>query len=135
MKRNTMANLIKKFLKKKPEPAKPAIKRVQPKKAPVKTADQERLAKAYSILQRPHLTEKAVESGQYAFRVAPRSNKIEVKRAVESLYGVKVMKVRMIHVAPKRRRVGRRQGWRGGLKKGFKKALVTLKKGDKIENF
>jgi len=39
----------------------------------------------------------------------------------------------MVHTAPKKRRLGRHQGWRHGLKKGFKKTIVTLKKGDKIE--
>lgn len=90
----------------------------------------------YSILKESHITEKAgilAEQGKYVFKIYPRTNKIEIKKAVESLYKVKVEKVHIVHTAPKKRRLGRRQGWRRGLKKGFKKAIVTLKKGEQIE--
>ncbi|MFH1671489.1 MAG: 50S ribosomal protein L23 [Candidatus Portnoybacteria bacterium] len=91
---------------------------------------------AYRIIQRPHITEKAgflAEKNKYVFRVFPRANKTEVKKVIESIYGVKITNVRMAHSAPKKRRLGRSQGFRHGLKKGFKKAIVTLKQGDKID--
>ena len=93
-------------------------------------------AQVYQIIKEPHITEKAgilSEKNKYVFKVYPKANKVEVKKAIESLYGVKVRKVHMVHTAPKKRRLGRHQGWRQGLKKGFKKAIVSLKEGDKIE--
>jgi len=90
----------------------------------------------YQVIKEPHITEKAgilAEKNKYVFKVYSGANKIEIKKAVEALYGVKVEKVHIIHGAPKKRRLGRHQGWRQGLKKGFKKAIVTLVKGDKIE--
>ena len=90
----------------------------------------------YKIIKEPHITEKAgilADQGKYVFKVYPRTNKVEVRKAIEALYGVKVRKVHMSHSAPKKRRLGKHQGWRHGLKKGFKKAIVSLKKGEKIE--
>jgi len=93
-------------------------------------------AQIYQVIKEPQITEKAgilTEQNKYVFKVYPKANKIEVKKAIEILYGVKVEKVHMVHTAPKKRRLGRHQGWRQGLKKGFKKTIVTLKEGDKIE--
>lgn len=90
----------------------------------------------YQVIREPHITEKATlltEQDKYIFKVSPKANKTETKKAIESLYGVKVKKVDMIHMPSKRRRLGKSQGWRHGLKKGFKKAIVTLEKGGKIE--
>ena len=90
----------------------------------------------YRIIKAPHITEKAAvltEQGKYVFKVYPRANKTEVQRAIEELYGVKVEKVNMVHLPPKKRRLGQREGWKDGLKQGFKKAIVTLLKGEKIE--
>ena len=88
---------------------------------------------AYKVLASPHVTEKATnlsEVNQYVFKVLPGSNKIEIKKAIESLYGAEVEKVRIINVHKKKRRIGRtREGW----KKGYKKAIVEIKKGQKIE--
>ena len=84
-------------------------------------------------LSLPHITEKAgmlQAQNQYVFKVIPGSTKYGVKDSVEAHYGVKVMKVRMITVAEKSIRVGRRMGKRPG----YKKAIVTLKEGDKIES-
>jgi len=88
------------------------------------------------ILQEPHITEKAtdlVKQRKYVFKVSSSANKIEIKKAVEEAYGVKVADVNVIHIPGKQRRLGRTEGWRRGLKKGFKKAIVTLKEGEKIE--
>lgn len=87
---------------------------------------------SWRVLKEPHITEKAtdlVEKNQYVFKVWPQANKTEIKKAIEDLYGVKVVEVKIIKVPPKRRRLGRIEGWR----KGYKKAIVKIKEGQKIE--
>jgi len=70
------------------------------------------------------------KQNKYAFEVFSSANKNEVKKAVESLYGVNVEKVNIVNIPRKKRRVGRaRQGFR----KGYKKAIVRIAKGQKIE--
>ncbi len=85
------------------------------------------------IIQAPLITEKGSLLGETAhqvlFRVRPDANKIEVKKAVEALFKVKVIKVRMIRYLGKIRRVGRNMG----RLPQWKKAYVTLKEGDKID--
>jgi len=76
-------------------------------------------------------TEKAEElaaKAQYVFKVNPLANKTKIKEAIEEIFKVKVKKVRVINVHPKKRT------FRGkvGFKRGFKKAIITLKEG-KIE--
>jgi len=112
----------------KPEPVKkPAVKKAP--KPIVKKAKNDIAAK---VLRSPHVTEKAsllAEENKYVFNVSQRSNKIEIKKAVEGLYGVKVVNVNIIKIKRKKKRVGRNFGW----KKGYKKAIVEIKKGQKIE--
>jgi len=87
---------------------------------------------AYKILKTPHVAEKAtdlVKKNQYVFKVYPKANKIEIKRAIEELYGVNVVSVKIINIPPKRRRLGKVKGWRAG----YKKAIVRIKEGQKIE--
>ena len=87
---------------------------------------------AYRILKAPQITEKSTalaEKNQYVFKVYPKTNKIEIKTAIEDLYNVDVLSVRIIKVRPKRRRLGRISGWRAG----YKKAVVKVKAGQKIE--
>lgn len=87
---------------------------------------------AYKILKFPHVTEKAMklsENNQYVFQVYNNVNKIEIGKAVESLYGVDVINIQIIKSPKKRRRIGRVSGWR----KGYKKAVVRIKEGQKIE--
>ncbi|KKQ68098.1 MAG: 50S ribosomal protein L23 [Parcubacteria group bacterium GW2011_GWC2_39_11] len=87
---------------------------------------------ACMVLDFPHVTEKSTEAekqNKYVFRVLPKSNKYEIKRAIEELYGVDVLGVRVVNVPKKKRRVGRSIGWR----KGYKKAIVKLGAGQKIE--
>jgi len=85
------------------------------------------------IIQAPLITEKgsllAEKSNQVLFRVRPDANKVEVKKAVEVLFKVKVVKVRMSRCLGKLRRVGRNTG----RLPQWKKAYVTLKEGDKID--
>ena len=87
------------------------------------------------IIQAPLVTEKgsllAEKTNQLLFRVRPDANKIEVKQAVETLFKVKVVKVRMARYLGKIRRVGRS----AGRLSQWKKAYVTLKEGDKIDFF
>jgi len=87
---------------------------------------------AYRALKEPHITEKSTYlagKNQYIFKVWPKTNKIEVKKAIEDVFGVDVLGVKIINVPKKKRRLGRIEGFR----KGYKKAIVRLKKGQKIE--
>lgn len=86
------------------------------------------------IIKRPILTEKARElakQGQYVFEVEGKANKNEIKKAIEEFFGVEVLSVRVLKITPKQRTLGRISGW----KKGYKKAIVKIKKGQKIEVF
>ena len=88
----------------------------------------------YEVLRRPLITEKnaALQAqGKYAFEVAGEANKPQIKQAVEKAFKVKVTAVNVITVPGKMRRVGRRQV----LTQSWKKAVVSLKPGDKIEFF
>lgn len=84
------------------------------------------------ILRGSHMTEKTsagAQHGTYVFRVSSGANKISVASAVRRHYGVAVDTVRILNTKKKARVRGRIIGW----KPGFKKAIVTLKKGQKIE--
>ena len=89
----------------------------------------------YQIVKRPLLTEKSDRlreiNNQYCFEVAVGANKLEVKAAVESLFGVKVSSVRLQNRIGKAKRMGRFAGKRAD----WKKAFVTLEKGEAIELF
>jgi len=86
-------------------------------------------------LRRPLITEKNTAlhqpQGKYAFEVAREANKYQVKQAVEKAFNVKVIAVNVMTVPGKRQRVGRQLV----LTQPQKKAIVTLKPGDKIEFF
>ncbi len=129
--------ILDRFKKKKAKPEAKEIKKEPIKKdRPVLAVNKSQVVKAYQVIKEPHITEKAtdlIEQNKYVFKVFQKANKVEIKKAVKALYGAEVEKVNMIHTAPKKRRVGRHQGWRKGLKKGYKKAVVTLKQGEKIE--
>lgn len=90
---------------------------------------------AHQVIRRPLITEKSTQqkeqSRQYVFEVHPKANKIEIQRAVEHLFKVRVLKVRTANVLGKVKRLGRRYGKRPD----WKKATVTLKEGDRIEFF
>ena len=86
----------------------------------------------WRTLKEPHITEKATDlnkEDKYVFKVWPKANKTEIKKAIEELYGVDVLSVNILRVHPKQRRLGRTRGFR----KGYKKAVVKVKKGQKIE--
>ncbi len=89
-------------------------------------------ADSYGVIVNPHITEKGTMLGEYnkyVFRVTKDSNKIQIKKAIQELYKVKVEKVHVLSARPKSRNIGRYSG----TKPGFKKAIVTLKQGDRIE--
>jgi large subunit ribosomal protein L23 len=89
----------------------------------------------YHIIKRPLVTEKSSvqkeASNQVTFEVHPEANKIEIRKAVEALFKVKVLKVHTANFEGKKKRLGKHQGKRSD----WKKAVVTLKTGDKIEFF
>jgi large subunit ribosomal protein L23 len=88
----------------------------------------------YEVLRRPLITEKSTDlqsRNKYAFEIADEANKPLVKQAVEKAFKVKVTGVNVVRVPGKTRRVGRRQV----LTRSWKKAIVTLQPGDKIEFF
>ncbi|MHB1118202.1 MAG: 50S ribosomal protein L23 [Minisyncoccota bacterium] len=107
------------------------FKKTTEKKVPAKKTE-EKLGSRVGALVRPHITEKAAllaEKGTYVFVVAPDTNKIEVAKAVTTLYGVTPVKVNIVNLPDTNVFVRNRRG----VKAGVRKALVTLKKGDKIE--
>lgn len=87
----------------------------------------------YNILTRPLLTERSTilkeKYNQYVFEVPPAASKPEIKRAVEQLFKVKVNKVRTMNLLGQDKRMGRSQGKRPD----WKKAIVTLGQGQKID--
>ncbi len=87
---------------------------------------------SHDIIENMIRTEKGTDlltQNKYLFRVNKRANKIEVKKAVEELYQVKVDGVHIMNVKGKKRRVR----FREGMTPSWKKAIVTLKPGNKIE--
>jgi large subunit ribosomal protein L23 len=89
----------------------------------------------YKIIRRPIITEKSTDlkerNNQVVFEVSLDANRCEVRKAVEKLFKVSVLSVRTQNRAGKRKRLGRFMGRR----KNWKKAIVTLKEGDRIEFF
>ncbi len=89
------------------------------------------------ILIKPILTEKMTVQGdklnRYGFIVDPRANKLEIKAAVEAMYGVVVTAVNTANYMGKTKSRYTRTGLLRGRSNNFKKAFVTLKEGDKID--
>ncbi|MDP6482971.1 MAG: 50S ribosomal protein L23 [Nitrospinota bacterium] len=87
------------------------------------------------IIRRPLVTEKSTraneETNKVTFVVRKDANKIEIKRAVEEVFGVNVLEVRTLNNRGKKKRVGARQG----RKPDWKKAVVSLREGDRINLF
>jgi large subunit ribosomal protein L23 len=89
----------------------------------------------HDILLRPVISEKSTletERNNYTFAVARDANKFEIKAAVEGEFKVTVLDVRVVNVRPKQKRRGRRTM---GMVPGWKKAVVTIAAGQKIELF
>jgi large subunit ribosomal protein L23 len=93
------------------------------------------MSEVHDIIISPLVTEKSTiqreGQNQYSFKVDKRANKIEIKDAVQRLFKVKVREVRTVTVRGKVKRLGRRFGKRPD----WKKAIVTVKEGDRIEFF
>jgi large subunit ribosomal protein L23 len=89
----------------------------------------------YRIIKRSLITEKSTvakdENNKYVFEVDRRANKIEIGKAVEKLFKVKVLDVHVMNVTGKKKRVGKILGE----KSAWKKAIVTLAPGGRIEIF
>lgn len=89
------------------------------------------------ILIRPIVTEKLTTLGeklnQYGFMVDPRANKLEIKKAIEELYGVTVAAVNTIKYAGKIKSRFTKAGVISGQKNSYKKAMITLGAGEKID--
>lgn len=100
---------------------------------PLIPKEKKKLSKTvHRALKAVHISEKATdltEENQYVFKIWPRANKTEVRKAVQDLYGVYVEGVKIIKVPARKRRVGRIEGRR----KGYRKAVVKIKEGQKIE--
>ena len=87
------------------------------------------------VIRRPLITERATQlqeaNGKYSFEVDRRANKIDVKRAVEAMFDVQVIKINTTSVRGKVKRLGRFVGRRSN----WKKAIVTLASGQSIDIF
>ena len=131
------------FLKKKKEEKKAKKEIREPKKREVKEKIEAQktprpkkiqLDSVGKILISPHISEKGTiiaKQNQYIFKVFPKANKIEIKKVIESLYKVNVLSVNTIKIPKKRRKFGKTSGF----KKGYKKAIIRIKEGQKIEVF
>lgn len=92
------------------------------------------------VIRRPLITEKntnLMEIGQYTFEVAPQANKIQIRAAVEQTFKVTVKAVNTLNVKPRKksRTASRRGGRIVGTEAGWKKAIVTLAPGERIDIF
>jgi large subunit ribosomal protein L23 len=88
------------------------------------------------VLKRPILSEKSTmlsDKGQYVFEVVPSANKIEIRKAIEERYNVGVTAVRTITVKPKQKVQLTKRGYVQGKTALKKKAIVTLRPGQKID--
>jgi large subunit ribosomal protein L23 len=93
---------------------------------------------AAEIVQRPVISEKSMDRtthGKYTFRVHPEANKLQVKAAIEELFKVQVTAVNVSTTKAKEKTRGRRRGRNKGWTVPWKKAVVTLAEGQKIEFF
>jgi large subunit ribosomal protein L23 len=92
------------------------------------------------IIIKPIVTEKQTLitekfPNRVGFRVSPDANKLEIKAAIESLYGVTVLKINTINYDGKRKSRYTKSGPVNGKENAFKKAIVTLKEGEQIDFF
>lgn len=93
--------------------------------------------RADQIILEPVLTEKSNEAREgeekkYTFKVSPRANKIQVMRAVEELFSVKALSCNIVNVKGKPKFTRTKSGVRAGSTTPWKKAIVTVAKGDSI---
>lgn len=89
---------------------------------------------SYDIIKRPIITEKSAllaEKAVYTFEVAKDANKVEIKKAIEEIFEVKVVAIRTVNVHGKPKRMSRYEGF----KSAYKKAIVRLEPGQTIKAF
>lgn len=89
---------------------------------------------SYDIIRRPIITEKSAllaEKAVYTFEVAKDANKVEIKKAIEEIFNVKVVAIRTVNVHRKAKRMSRYEGF----KTAYKKAIVRLEPGQTIKEF
>ncbi len=90
-----------------------------------------------NVIIKPIVTEKSTKSseklGRYAFRVEKTANKLEIKKSVEATYNVQVESVNTTTTVGKKKVRQTKQGMAVGMKPSYKKAYVTLKKGEVID--
>jgi large subunit ribosomal protein L23 len=93
------------------------------------------MTKYYEIIKAPIITEQSMKlidaENKYTFKVDKRANKIEIKKAIETIFKVDVIKVNTINVLPKAKKVGKYEGF----KPAYKKAIVLIPEGQKIDAF
>lgn len=89
----------------------------------------------YDLVREPIITEQSMrmieEFNRYTFKVQVDANKIEIKKAIEAIFKVNVIKVNTINVKPKFKRMGQHEGYAAA----YKKAIVQLEEGQTIEAF
>jgi large subunit ribosomal protein L23 len=89
---------------------------------------------AQQIIRQPIISEKSyalIAANKYTFRVHPRAHKTQIRAAVEEIFKVRVIEVRTMRQKPK----PKRRGWTSGTSRSWKKAVVELAPGDRIELF
>lgn len=129
-----MGLLDKLGLKKKEEKkadAKPEIKVAEKQEAAAVSTAKIDTGRAYEILLRPVISEKGTHlanSGRYVFAVHSEANKSEIKKSIQKVYDVHVEKVRIVQMPGKMRRYGRSRGRTSA----WKKAVITVRSGEKI---
>lgn len=91
--------------------------------------------KYYDIIRTPIITEQSTQliesQNRYTFKVDRKANKVEIKKAIEAIFNVKVISVNTINVIPKFKRMGKHEGF----KPAYKKAVVKIAEGQKIDAF
>ncbi len=114
----------------KKEVAEPKVKKVKELKDEIK--NDKKKVKSHPLLKGARITEKSAllaDKGIYTFNVAPNANKSEIKKAIKMVYSVTPVKIAITQITEKKVFIRGNKG----VKQGGKKAVVYLKKGDKIE--
>lgn len=93
------------------------------------------MVKFYEIIKTPIITEQSTQliesQNRYTFKVDKKANKVEIKKAIEAIFNVKVLSVNTLNVLPKFKRMGKYEGY----KAAYKKAVVKIAEGQKIDAF
>jgi large subunit ribosomal protein L23 len=91
--------------------------------------------KYYDIIKAPIITEQSTQliesQNRYTFKVDKKANKVEIKKAIEAIFSVNVLSVNTVNVLPKFKRMGKYEGYESA----YKKAVVKIAEGQKIDAF